>query len=47
MSIELNGTVPAGGTVTVIQANGEVGPPPGGILKFKFSAPAPQVGGTG
>jgi hypothetical protein len=36
--------VPAGGSVTVIQANGQVAPP-GGILKFKFSAPAPQVGG--
>ena len=38
MSITLNGTVPSSSTpTTVIQANGETGP--GGILKFKFSAP--------
>ena len=38
MSITLNGTIPSGGTpVVIIEANGENGP--GGILKFKFSAP--------
>jgi hypothetical protein len=44
MSITLNGIIPPGTTpVVIIQANGENGP--GGILKFKFSAPAPQPGG--
>jgi hypothetical protein len=43
MSITLNGTVPAGSTIVILEANGEGGP--GGILKFKFSAPAPQAGG--
>ncbi|HEX3472782.1 MAG TPA: hypothetical protein VHT28_16490 [Silvibacterium sp.] len=38
MSITLNGTVPAGSTIVILEANGEGGP--GGILKFKFSAPA-------
>ena len=38
MSITLSGTVPVSATPTVIiQASGENGP--GGILKFKFSAP--------
>ena len=38
MSITLNGTIPASARqVTIIEANGESGP--GGILKFKFSAP--------
>src|SRR5277367_2273813 len=38
MSITLNGTIPSGSTpMVVIEANGESGP--GGILKFKFSAP--------
>lgn len=38
MSITLNGTVPSSATpLVILQANGEVGP--GGILKFKFSAP--------
>ena len=38
MSITLNGTIPPGETpVVIIEANGEHGP--GGILKFKFSAP--------
>ena len=38
MSITLNGTIPSSRTpLEVIQANGENGP--GGILKFKFSAP--------
>jgi hypothetical protein len=40
MSITLNGTVPSSRTpLVIIQANGENGP--GGILKFKFSAPQP------
>ena len=43
MSITLNGTVPAGSTIVILEANGEGGP--GGILKFKFSAPAKQAGG--
>jgi hypothetical protein len=44
MSITLNGTIPSSSTpLVIIQANGENGP--GGILKFKFSAPAPQPGG--
>jgi len=43
MSITLNGIVPAGSTVVILEANGEGGP--GGILKFKFSAPAPHAGG--
>ena len=39
MSITLNGTIPgsSGAGVVIIEANGESGP--GGILKFKFSAP--------
>jgi hypothetical protein len=38
MSITLTGTIPATGKpVVIIEANGEGGP--GGILKFKFSAP--------
>ena len=38
MSITLNGTIPSSKTpLVIIQANGESGP--GGILKFKFSAP--------
>jgi hypothetical protein len=38
MSITLNGTVPPSHTpLVIIQANGENGP--GGLLKFKFSAP--------
>lgn len=40
MSITLNGTIPPGTTpVVVLEVNKESGP--GGILKFKFSAPAP------
>ena len=39
MSITLNGTIPGSSSaeVVIIDANGESGP--GGILKFKFSAP--------
>ncbi|HEX9168142.1 MAG TPA: hypothetical protein VF886_04330, partial [Roseiarcus sp.] len=39
MSITLNGTIPGSSPdgVVIIQANGENGP--GGVLKFKFSAP--------
>jgi hypothetical protein len=38
MSITLNGTIPSSSTpLVIIQPNGEKGP--GGILKFKFSAP--------
>ncbi|HEY1452427.1 MAG TPA: hypothetical protein VGF57_03100 [Roseiarcus sp.] len=39
MSITLNGTIPGSSSegVVIIEANGESGP--GGILKFKFSAP--------
>jgi hypothetical protein len=38
MSITLNGTIPGSSAgVVIIEANGESGP--GGILKFKFSAP--------
>jgi hypothetical protein len=38
MSITLNGTIPASSSpLVIIEANGEGGP--GGILKFKFSAP--------
>jgi hypothetical protein len=38
MSITLNGTIPSSRSpLVIIQANGEKGP--GGILKFKFSAP--------
>ena len=42
MSITLNGTIPPTTPptpVVIIEANGESGP--GGILKFKFSAPQP------
>ncbi len=38
MSISLSGTIPSSpNPLVIIQANGEKGP--GGILKFKFSAP--------
>jgi hypothetical protein len=38
MSITLNGTIPSSrNPLVIIEANGEAGP--GGILKFKFSAP--------
>jgi hypothetical protein len=41
--LTLNGTVPAGGTVVILQAHHQPGAT--GTLKFKFSAPAPRPGG--
>ena len=43
-SISLQGTIPAGTTpVVILQANHQTGAT--GVVKFKFSAPAPRPGG--
>jgi hypothetical protein len=41
--LTLTGTVPAGGTVVILQPHHQQGAT--GTLKFKFSAPAPRPGG--